>query len=897
MKDRFSLHVHNGQEKILEALTVLRNADQLHRGLVGITNHLRTENEDPVVPNTIFNTQSVGESNIRLATLDKSRSNIELLGNGNEKASGLHISYDPQFDDSVINGPAGVDVRSQDQSVVDFSLLKASGCEGVEVGFMSVSELGFVGIGTPKWRDKNGQSRMFLANSPLTIWHSGTCNSGTIAMKEQACHPDVTSTFGKVYVKTSSKCNIPTQSLYFSNDLGDIYNLSHPSGSVFTDKFNNTFAGLDAPASVSECGTNPSLRADTTFGFEAGRDLTAGDYNTLMGSQAGSHLTVENYNTIIGAESFFRPRGNGNTIIGYKNAYDPALQGKDFNILIGTGLYSNAADLEDYTLAIGFGDCPLVDGSLGGSRGRIFAVKSCETELVSLSIDSAVTRTVLTQSIESVNNKSRMHHLFDFKDDASPLQSKHRASFRFTNKLGGSQTLVDFDPSGTLDGLVNNFTLSDPERPFVAISGDLHLLGAIRLGNGDVIDSLGALNLAAGSGLTERASSSANFFDLDFTNLSTSDSYVSSLSAGKIDTGTSYLAVDLNDSEQISKMSIQSLSDYVGSGFASVSNNCNHIWSNAEADIDKENNKSVVFIGCDVATQATGWKHTVAIGTEAGRFATTPNVGLATDTASVFLGYRAGYDCDNIDNSVFIGANAGKNADHSSDSIYIGSSAGINSSQPNSIGIGEHALRGEVSVDPVYEGGVANIEIVTGLDHDERLMYASGSLSNRLNIQNTIAGACHTQGLISIGKARLQPDAPLEVRRSDTIDGHKDKPNIQTWFNNDIGQSRIDTSGDLVTHITHKGDDQRVPNESWWGHFEGFMDDYVLAPSTYQNPTSGLMTIKVLDGSTATTQIWVTNRDPRLNIHGPGATGGSAFVVTARVNGENRPMYVSCSGA
>ena len=76
MKDRFSLHVHNGQEKILEALTVLRNADQLHRGLVGITNHLRTENEDPVVPNTIFNTQSVGESNIRLLNQSRNATNV-----------------------------------------------------------------------------------------------------------------------------------------------------------------------------------------------------------------------------------------------------------------------------------------------------------------------------------------------------------------------------------------------------------------------------------------------------------------------------------------------------------------------------------------------------------------------------------------------------------------------------------------------------------------------------------------------------------------------------------------------------------------------------------------------------------------------------------------------------
>jgi hypothetical protein len=894
MKDRFSLHVHDGQDEILEALTVLRNAEQRHRGLVGITNSKRDENEDPIVPSTIFNTQSIGESNIRLATLDKTRSNIELLGNGNVKASGLHISYDPTLDDSVINGPAGVDVGATDSTVVDFSLLKASGCEGVEVGFMSVSELGFVGIGSPKWRDETGQTRMFLANSPLTIWHSGTCNSGTIAMKEQSCDPDTSSTFGKVYVKTGSKCNVPTQSLYFRNDDGNIFNLSHPSGSVFTDGLQNTFAGIEAPKSVSECGSNIKLLADTTFGFQAGRDLDSGDFNTLLGAMAGKSLVSENSNTIVGAYSFTSPRGSSNTIIGYRNAHGGSEVAKDFNILIGTGLYQDATELEDFTLAIGFGDAPLIEGSLGGSNGRVFGVKSFGADTASISLDASVHRTVITQSVESLGSNPRQHHLFDFKDDLNTLQSKARASFRFTNKLGGSQTLVDFDPSGTIDGLSADFALADPLRPFVAISGDLRLLGSIRFGNGDVIDGLGDLNISAGSGLIARKTPSSTFFDLDFANLYDSDNYVSILEG--IDTQTSYLAVDLNNSQHISRMSIQALSDYVGSGFASVSNNCNHIWSNAEADIPKDKNQSVVFIGCDVATQATGWKHTVMIGSEAGRYATTPNVGLATDTASVFLGYRAGYDCDSIENSIFIGANAGKNADQSSDSIYIGSSAGINASQPNSIGIGEHALRGEVSLDPVFEGGRANIEIVTGLDHDERLMYSSGQLSNRLNIQNTIAGACHTEGLISIGKARLQPEAPLEVRRSDIIDGHKNKPNIQTWFNNDIGQSRLDTSGDLITHITHKGDGVRIENESWWGHFEGLMDEYIDAPSDYSNPTSGLMSIKTLDGLATSTKIWVTNRDARLSIHGPGADGGTAFVITARVNGENRPMYVSCSG-
>jgi hypothetical protein len=335
----------------------------------------------------------------------------------------------------------------------------------------------------------------------------------------------------------------------------------------------------------------------------------------------------------------------------------------------------------------------------------------------------------------------------------------------------------------------------------------------------------------------------------------------------------------------MSKMSIQSLSNYVGSGFASVANNCNFLFSNAEADVSTTLNSGSVFIGCDVATSATGWKHSVMIGTQAGAFATTPNAGLATDTACTFIGNQAGYDSDNIDNSIFIGTSAGKNADSSSDAIFIGSSAGLDSSSANCIGIGEHALRGEISA---VEGGSKNIEIVTGLLDNQRLMYASGNLSSRLNIQNTIAGRTDAR-FISIGDAVLTPDAPLSVRKDNTNLHHRAVNVVQTWYDDDVQLARLDGSGDFVSTLNGSS------SEAWFGHHEGFMEEYIYAPASYGSPTSGLMTIK--DSSFASAEeIWVTNRDVTVDIHGPGAVGGTAFVVTARINGENRPIYVSCSG-
>ena len=181
MKDRFSLHIHDGQSGILEALTVMRNGfiGSHPSGLVGVTNMPHAENAHPILPETIFNVQSSGESNVRFSSLSLEKSSLELLGNGNSKASGLHISYSPS------------------ESTVDFSLLRASGCGGVESGFMTVTSNGLIAIGTTKVN----ATRLFSANSPLTIWHNGTTNSGTIALKEQASAPTNTSDFGKIYVK------------------------------------------------------------------------------------------------------------------------------------------------------------------------------------------------------------------------------------------------------------------------------------------------------------------------------------------------------------------------------------------------------------------------------------------------------------------------------------------------------------------------------------------------------------------------------------------------------------------------------------------------------------------------------------------------------------------------
>jgi hypothetical protein len=281
------------------------------------------------------------------------------------------------------------------------------------------------------------------------------------------------------------------------------------------------------------------------------------------------------------------------------------------------------------------------------------------------------------------------------------------------------------------------------------------------------------------------------------------------------------------------------------------------------------------------------------IGQEAGRYAVNPNDNLASDWAPIFIGYNAGRDADGIENGVFIGTNAGNNSDGSKGSIFIGSNAGLDTTLSNSIGIGEHALRGEIST---TERGDGNIEIVTGLLDNQRLMYNIGRLDNKLNIQNTIAGDTNLRRL-SIGDAILYPDAPLSVRRDSTIAGHNLTPYIQSWHQDDTVKGYVNPSGNFVVKVeTEQTGGADVSNKivpAVFGHLEGICEA-IAAPSAYADPTSGVMLVKIFnnfDGYETRSEegtVWVINRDPTLTIH------SNAYVITARVSEEHRPIYVSC---
>jgi len=277
-------------------------------------------------------------------------------------------------------------------------------------------------------------------------------------------------------------------------------------------------------------------------------------------------------------------------------------------------------------------------------------------------------------------------------------------------------------------------------------------------------------------------------------------------------------------------------------------------------------------VGCDVAYGASGWKHAVIIGSEAGANATVSNPSLGMDMAAVFVGHRAGYNCNNLENVIGIGTNAANNADGASDSVFIGSNAGLDGSYANSIGIGEHALRGTLAGG---EGGTGNLEIVCAIDDNNRLMYSGGALSNRVNIMNTIAGRTDIPN-ISVGMPRLSPEAPLEVRRHSSVHGSNPNDFVQSWFCDDVLVASMDCDGNLYAG---SGNIANV--------IEGLMDTAITG-GTLAVPASGRMSIYE-DGTDTGQNIYVTNRDSSMT----GVPIGT-FVVATRLKTEYRPTWVGC---
>lgn len=836
--DRFVLRGLDASSR--DSLVVLRSGV----GNVGVSNFTGA------IPQTVFNVQSTSGCDARFTSYGLGQVSVQMLSQSNIPVSGFEILYQPKH-------PAKTaltdDIPSDNAVLVDFSIFSPSGSSSVKEGVISIAENNFVSLGTTRIDN----ARTFLPNSPLTIRHNSSL-SGTIALAIQSVSPSATAGFGKIYIKKEGSYD----TLFFKDGDGNESVITSVSGeNLYVDNQGNTYGGRTPNNRPVGTGTNyntvlgfkalnigQSTSGNVAIGAFAGHDLHTGSNNVFIGNFAGDFADNASNNVVIGADQFDNYfGGNSNVIIGYGNANQNHIVSK--SILIGSGLTTDPL-VNEGTIKIGFGSNPLITGFTDGPNGRKLEVRDG-----SLSVFSNLN----DQEIRFVNNKRGSRHVSNVivKDYINASVNDGLMSIRFADSNDFTRTLVDFDYNAPYYNPANNFSIPSPARPFVGISGDVRVLGAVRFADGTFLDTA-TLNVEL------------NFYDL-------SDAL--SIATG-FTTSNSYMALSVPNSSgdhTVGRISLQSLADYVGSGFAAVSNNCNHIWSNVENQIDKTNNSNSVFIGCGVAVAATGWKNSVIIGNEAGYGATTPNVGLATDTSSVWIGNRAGYEADNTANQIAIGTSAGRNSINSSRSIYIGSNAGDSHNGSDCIGIGFHALRGN---DATTEAGARNIEIVTGLLDNQRLMHASGNLSDRINVQNTIAGDT-AKKRISVGHATLNPDAPLSVRRNSiAIPGHAENNYIQTWWCNGSRVAYIDCDGNFYGGGGGGGGSSS-------GVLEGIARNVINSPGSPASPTSGIVDVKDSSWNTYDS-VWVLNRDTTLTVP------SGAYVQLVQINGTYRFQWVSC---
>jgi len=420
-------------------------------------------------------------------------------------------------------------------------------------------------------------------------------------------------------------------------------------------------------------------------------------------------------------------------------------------------------------------------------------------------------------------------------------------------------------------------------RPYAELCGDLRICGAIRFADGTSMDSYSALSallpVEATTGIRRIDTGTTQKVVLDYRSLELAGNIATS-----IDSDNTFIAVqvDGSDSSLVGKMSLDALSLYFGTGGGGgggfTSENCNILLTNDDnvGDVNTAGMANSLFAGCDVAAGANGHNHAVMLGPQAGAESTVVNPNLATSYPNIFIGHKAGMRSNDVTHLVAIGEEAAYNADGANYGVFIGQSAGRNNNYTKSMGLGYFALASQPNT---VEEGEGNLEISTGLSDSQRLFYSSPNVSYRTNINNVIAGR-HDRKNISIGTARLSPQAPLEVRRTSLDHDANGNDYIQSWFCDDTLKAWIDCEGNFNT----------VGNALLGDHIEGLVeadDNDLTLTASINLPQSGKLAIYE-EGVLTGQKVYITNRDANLSI------GATTYVVASRVGSEYRPVWVSC---
>ena len=776
-KDRFTItNKYKTSTDFYEPFTIM--LDKSADGIFGLTDFEHDGSGDLYLPKTMLHIQSTGNCDARISSRASGKKSRLQLTRGSERASGIELSYEPE--------------------IFDVSLLRPSGLTGIASGVMSVSTTGVV-IGSTQ---VEYASRLSTPATPLVVSHP-SANSGTISLKEQSSSPTNIAGFGSIFVKPYTYGG-QQQSLFFRDDANTEFNLiqdpEDPSGNlVYVDGKRNTHAGIHSP--YSRVGiTNQD---NTTYGYVALSGVTTGGENIAVGSYASALTTTGSGNVTVGhLANNKNPTGNHNVIIGSKAAYGS----NNFSNSIVIGYKAGYGQaVSDSSLLIGTGNRPLVSGSLSSrefviNNGSLSVLNDTQSQTLKFRMEEGASH--FYEHKRSPVETSKDIAIIDIVDnDSTEFNQFGGMSLAFTKSNGQSGILMNFrhnaDPMNYSSVTYHSYAT---DRPYAEVLGDLRLVGDLKFSDGTYLQSASTISTSGGYGISLNTRNGVALYDLDFTGLTSALSIDTS-----IDTANSFVSISIptgvSDTQTITKLSIQGLTDLVESGFAAVSDNCNMLFTENDASIDVSKNNRSIFIGCEAGAAATGWRNSVMIGTQAGQNATSPNADIHGDgslnTACTFVGYSAGQNADNVSNSMFIGTNAGKNSAGAVRSMFIGGNAGLNSNFSYSVGIGESALQGSLST---IETGSGNIEIVTpyhnSFHSNERLFANTTSESHRLNIGNVFAGDMWKKRM-SIGQAVLSPTSVLDVNHAPgangTHDGHASLDHIQKWNSDGVAQAAVST--------------------------------------------------------------------------------------------------------
>ena len=757
-EDRLIIAAYDDTVEPLNALTVMRSDDP---GLVGISD---IENAAHIIlPETIFNIQSTGESIIRNTTWGTThKTSLQLLADQNNP---LNITSE------------GVELEyTAAQRRADISLWD-DGANKIVISLDTENK--FVGL------------HKIDPNELLTLG-SGLDTAGpVISMEERDDPPIIHDDYGKLYIKPKTSIVNQTQSVYLLDDDGNEFDLTlnkydmNDGRAVYTDDNGNTFAGRLSNKNRSTI--LPDQTCNTAYGYKALHEITTGDNNTAIGCKAGWNITTGSKNIIIGESADELVGGVSNIIIGHRSVENTE-DDISYNIIIG-------GDGLGETLGDSSGPLPSKDYNfiIGTDEEKIFL-----------------------HGIMGPNDSDRVLKIpkgrLQVTQGKDALQLRHKTGF-FGGGLGPAGLIekLDTDSDPPDGGIVFMFTAVDEDygtsteypllsmrhptlgfqnscgswsehyertRPYAELRGDLFVAGQIMFCDGTYFDSTTDLAPVAATGLSSRLSGGQTHFDLNIEELYVATESPLFEEAVPSDE-ESYLAI--STSGYVGKLTIQQLGGYLEPSTPRVLDCHNHIFTSTST-IDLTSNCRNVFAGYRAGHEATGWTDSSFIGSEAGAGATIDYNG-AINRAATFIGYRAGYDASNVDNAIFIGSQAGNDADGARYSIFIGDSAGDRSSSDRSIGIGDNALAGTA--------GTNNIEITAGVGGSNRIMSDGADHNNRLAIGTCIAGISSlTDRRVSIGSPNLNPDAVLQVQ------AHGSETHLQEWKNSDNGP---------VAHLTKDG--------------------------------------------------------------------------------------------